>query len=805
MASMAGRTINPVSKIKSAASPIGLIYGAAIALAAILTGLRLVILRGDLAGMALSESIAVVLRGSYQDWVVVFCSGLVALFVCARLKSQRGRWRVALAYLAICILLLLWGAANPVAVRLLGEPVTISWLRYSDIFNSTYIFDSIFHILSPAMMVAGAAGVVAFVALALAISVPVHRFLGTGWRSVFFAGLPMVAILALGLGNGDSTLSQGKLSNPAVAFFQSIFSEGRLTSDFAGLVDGTGVPAKPPVGKAVPIARPEFEPGQIRNVIVIAMESIPAKYTQGFGGTFPVTPNLLKYSAIGQKFDNAYAHAPASNYFLVSLMAAIVPELSPYSMTYTYPDLNLETIGQVLKAQRYRTGFFNSADNRFQNTIGFVSHAGFDTVLDHRDWSCETGIYEFEHASFQFLNTSNDRCTIKPMTDWIDQDPSRPFFITFRTGMTHYPYFTGEEPQTYVEDENLNRFLNAMRVGDDAFGRLMDFLIDRDLLDSTLVIAMGDHGEAFGEHGNFVHAAGLFEENLHVPLVLINPVLFSGESSDLIAGVSDIAPTILDLLGVRKPRSWQGQSLYAPERSNGVLFFAPWNGFQIGFREGTKKFFHNINSGDSWLFDLAADPHEANNLADTAPEEVAQAKAVLAEWIAVQNAWTDHLLKGEDALYSVASVSGISELVIQATGTRFKTAPKARVTLDGELIGEFEVSRAPINAEHAVSQQQIDQALSTFTYTTPDLHCAKQIIIQFLNDEWAGENLTGDTDLYIKRVDLAGTRYRPQEFKLNTERAGGIRGDYFTLWRKGSLRVDLEVGPECITEDLTTQ
>ena len=783
-----------------------LIVGTGLTLALFLTGLRILILKNELSDLSLLEGLVLVVRGSLQDWAFVLFIVLAALGSIWRLGATHGlSWRVV-AFVAFSGLILLWGIANVSSVRLLGEPVTMSWILYSDIFNSTYILDSILHIFNLKLVLTAAAVTTVFVVISFLSAVLLEKWVEIGWKAFLAALTLMILLTSFGAGIGDGQIGRGKLSNPTIAFGLSFFSEGRLTPDFAETGDGSSVSFKQMLGRAKPSQRPDTESGQIRNVVLFILESTPTKYTQGFDGIYPTTPNLLKYSAVGRKFTNAYAHAPASNYFLVSAMAGIIPELSPFSMTYSYPNLRLESIADVLKARGFRTGFFNSADNRFQNTVGFVSHAGFDTVKDHRDWPCETGIYEATHASWKYLNTSNDLCTVKPVLEWIGRDPDRPFFLTFKTGMTHYPYYPGQNSQNYVADEYLNRYLNAIRVGDEAFGRVMDYLSEKNLLNSTLVVAVGDHGEAFGEHGSYVHAAALYEENIHVPLVLINPELFSGGSSDVIGGISDVAPTILDLLDIPAPKTWQGLSLFSQERYNGVLFFAPWKGFQIGFREGTKKYIYNAHSEQSWLFDLANDPNEQHNLAGEFPAEMERAKLIMAEWVTAQHEWVAYLLKGSGAEVPAASAdTGPSELVIYATGTSFKSAPKARVRIDDKTIGYIEVTLAPVNAEMPVTETQIDAAVTKFKFSLEALDCAKRVEVFFLNDEWAGENLTGDTDLYIERIELDHRLYWPKHFTLGTARAGGAKDGYFKLWRKGGFWVELDVPPDCLARDLVSR
>jgi lipoteichoic acid synthase len=156
-------------------------------------------------------------------------------------------------------------------------------------------------------------------------------------------------------------------------------------------------------------------------------------------------------------------------------------------------------------------------------------------------------------------------------------------------------------------------------------------------LDSTLIITLGDHGEAFGRHGQYVHASNIYEENVHIPLVFINRRLFAGEESSVIAGQVDIAPTVLDLLGLPQPSDWQGRSLFASDRSPRTYFFAPWADLLFGYREGERKNIFNATSGQYEAYDLKDDPQETRNLIDQLPGARQQILDRTAAWVQYQN------------------------------------------------------------------------------------------------------------------------------------------------------------------------
>src|ERR1041385_6246555 len=117
---------------------------------------------------------------------------------------------------------------------------------------------------------------------------------------------------------------------------------------------------------------------------------------------------------------------------------------------------------------------------------------------------------------------------------------------------------------------------------------------------------MGDHGEAFGSHDQITHASKIYEENLHIPFVLINPA-FTQRNLTQIGGIVDVAPTIMSVLGLSVPEKWQGQNLFAGKNER-TYFFCPWSDYLFGYREGDKKFIYNATTNKTEVYDLKADP-----------------------------------------------------------------------------------------------------------------------------------------------------------------------------------------------------
>ncbi|MCA0045098.1 sulfatase-like hydrolase/transferase [Celeribacter litoreus] len=750
--------------------------------------LRLIALRPDMDGLRASLVGQLFLQGIWQDWLILLLLTYGVLTFLRGAARPVARRMLTGMYVVSLSVILLWGAVNITALRMLGAPVTADWVAYSDVAHTDVIFDSLPHVLSMSgvLMTLSLLVVVFGGARVLAR----ERFPGAGPLLGVYG---VSVVLGLALISTPVAGSAERRVNPLVAFARS-FSQS-ATPDALILLQNVGDVTQA-FERVSGAPRPSEPAIPIRNVVFFAYESTPARQTQGWEGAYPVTPNLAAALDHGIAFDRAYAHVPASNYFLVSAFAGIVPELSSVSMTETHTADNLPNLPSVLGAAGMRTAWFNSADNRFQNTGGFLTAIGFDHVVDYRDWTCEEGVFEVTNVTDRFRNTSSDLCTADQMKMWLDDDPDAPFFLAFRTGMTHYPYFPGQEPQTYVEDETYNRYLNALRVGDEAFGELMAHLEARGLLEETLIVVMGDHGEAFGEHGTYVHAASIYEENVHVPMAFINPQLFSGSRSDVIVSISDAAATITDLLGIETPPQWEGQSVFAETRPHGAIFFAPWNGFQIGFTDGDRKFIINANSGEAELYDLATDPYEKTDIALSDPGALADAQRVMAAAVSVHKARMAAILSGE---LPTLPKTRATEIVLTVSGTAFGEAPKGWVFLDGEDIGGFEVASAPDTSNQSATRDEINAAFMDIRLPVILDPCSRELEIYFTNDKWAGEGLTGDIDLLLRRVMVDGVSYTSGRFTELSGGGGGIDGTDYRFYRKGGITIGLELSPACLT------
>ncbi len=183
-----------------------------------------------------------------------------------------------------------------------------------------------------------------------------------------------------------------------------------------------------------------------------------------------------------------------------------------------------------------------------------------------------------------------------------------------------------------ISEETVRRRAEMMLAVDEGVGRIVDTLKELGKLDNTLIIFTSDNGYFYGEHGLTIERRLPYEESVKTPLLMRYPKLMRpGTSIDALAVSVDLAPTILEMVGVKIPEHIQGVSL-APllrgernEVHESILieFYShenpfPWTAgldYRI-VRKGQYKYIRWIRFGEdkAELYDLDRDPYELNNL-----------------------------------------------------------------------------------------------------------------------------------------------------------------------------------------------
>jgi arylsulfatase A-like enzyme len=376
-----------------------------------------------------------------------------------------------------------------------------------------------------------------------------------------------------------------------------------------------------------------------KNVIVIVLESVGAKYLSLYGSSYNTTPTLIEEAAHALVFENFYAHVPYTFCSFMALNFSIYPGMPwCYAPGDTFARDGArplpQTLASVLKQRGARTAYLNNGDLGWAGMGYVLKNQGYDTIEDYR---------ALGGATLTSWGTE-DRVLFDRLIRFIDEKPGQPFYAFCWTDQTHDPYelgpaskkidfFGAQVPARHAGD--LGRYLNVLRQVDQHLADLFRALRDRGLADDTLVVITGDHGEAFGDpHDQRGHGFTAYQEDVNVPLILWNPRLFSGgQRLNTIGGHVDLNATVAELLGIQAPGDWQGHSMFDPARPQRAYYLASIGEYLFGVRDGKWKYTFEATSGREFLTDLTVDPDELKNFAGSEPDICRELRHRVAAWV----------------------------------------------------------------------------------------------------------------------------------------------------------------------------
>lgn len=353
------------------------------------------------------------------------------------------------------------------------------------------------------------------------------------------------------------------------------------------------------------------------NVLIITLDATRADRLGCYGYPKAGTPNLDALAAGGVRFENAVCQVPLTGPSHCSLFTGVYPFVHR-----VHDDGNgvlspeIQTLAETLKAAGRTTAAFVSS---FSLDSRFGLGRGFDVFDDNLS----------SGQPFKSLNAERRADEVfAPFARWLDEHKAERFFAWIHFFDPNVPY---DPPSPYKE-----RFVSDLYDGEIAFvdenvGKIVGKLRDDGLLQRTLVIIAGDHGEAFGEKEETGHGVFIYEPTMRVPLILYaENCLPSGRVVRSRVRLIDIPSSVLDLLDLPGLKDSQGTSLlpYAWGKRKDALdsymeTYFPRDNYGwselVGLQRAEWKY---IRAPREELYDLKEDPKEEKNLAGTKPDVV---------------------------------------------------------------------------------------------------------------------------------------------------------------------------------------
>jgi choline-sulfatase len=443
------------------------------------------------------------------------------------------------------------------------------------------------------------------------------------------------------------------------------------------------------------------------NVLLVTIDTLRRDRVGAFGSTRNLTPTLDRLAREGVTLTRAYASAPLTLASHASILTAVSPPVHGLRANGLFRlGPVIPTLATILKAAGYRTGAFVGAfvlDARFGLDRGFdvyddrygdaadAERRAEDVVRPAAAW-----IAGGDAVGTKGRGTGGQSPGSQSPSPPVDQSPrGTPWFAWVHLYDPHEPY---RAPEPFASQHEA--YDAEVAYTDATLGRMLDDLRSAGTLDRTLIVVAADHGESLGEHGERTHGVFVYDVTMKVPVILSGSGFgvrgsgfsflgsgFSGSGSgsgsgsfDGLARLIDLAPTILDLIGIVAPASFEGRSITGGTGAQSAYVeamdanltrnWAPLSGIVTADRK-------LIDLPIPELYDLRSDPGEATNLLSREAERARTLQSLLRATIA------DFASRGSAAEKTTLSADARQRL--QALGYVASSAnPTARVYTDAD-------------------------------------------------------------------------------------------------------------------------
>ncbi len=436
-------------------------------------------------------------------------------------------------------------------------------------------------------------------------------------------------------------------------------------------------------------------PADKPNVMLIVLDSVRADHLSLYGYERDTTPNLRRLAGESTVYTNAISAGDMSLSSHASMFTGIYPSFHQAHFNslgdrWGHPlDSRYPTLAGILSAKGFDTVSVAS------NYLFLGEDYGLGRGFAYRDSGAPP---VFLKTSYPFLLRDRIRNLLarfqkpwqsEPMfrraedidrvaLDVLDKHrtPDGRFFCFLNYMDAHSPYlppdrfavqYPGFDPGIKIgryadvqhevlirknsmppheRDHLISQYDGAIAYMDWTLGRLVDQLKQRGLYDNTLLIVTSDHGEAFGDKDMVGHGLSVYQDLVHVPLLIKYPGQRSSARPETFVSLTDLAPTILAVLGYPLPKTFQGRSLgsraaslhatVVPERDIPVMTETFANPMSYRWKDrfqrsaqalfsGSLKFIQS-SKGNEELYDLSTDPREDRNILETQPTETFEAR-----------------------------------------------------------------------------------------------------------------------------------------------------------------------------------
>lgn len=348
------------------------------------------------------------------------------------------------------------------------------------------------------------------------------------------------------------------------------------------------------------------------NIIIFIMESVGSRYMFDTSLGNPIAmPFLKRLSKESWYLKRHFTTSNISTKAIFSILSGRY-DLFKKEAFGVRIDARIPSIYNFLD-KNYESFIVTPSPIRWYFPTEFVKNSGFNEIY-HFD-NLPFKIREELHTFGRYIGRDEIE-TVKFFIKRIEK-AKEPFLAIYLSFSAHLPYFDyGPEYRILENDGRLiSRYYNNLFLLDNMIRNIFEHLERSGLLEKTILVIVGDHGQAFGQHqkDNYMHHRYSYNENLETPAIIYQPKIFNPKSFEYPTSHVDILPTILDAIGAKfDPSLLDGESLFNVPLNRKFIFFYGQEGTISCLDTNLVKLQYSLKNNRCWVFDLKSDPEEKN-------------------------------------------------------------------------------------------------------------------------------------------------------------------------------------------------
>lgn len=371
------------------------------------------------------------------------------------------------------------------------------------------------------------------------------------------------------------------------------------------------------------------------NVVLIVVDALRADHLGVYGSKRPTSPHIDRIAAGGTVFNNCFAPVPMTQPSFATMYTSLYPVSHGLMRNDAALSSKAVTLAEILHGAGWETGAVVGASN-LDSVFGL--NQGFEFYEDSLGHKMDPEVKMVDRMKRWERSAEEVNHLV---LGWVDKQPAdHNFFLMVHYYDPHKPY---QPPAPYdsmyerVAGDKISEaralYDGEVTYVDQQIGNLVDEFQKRHLKEKTLFLITADHGEGLGDHNWMTHIWKIYDEALHIPLIIAGPGIPAGKRVTAMVQNIDYTPSILDFLNLPQQPQFQGLSfmplLHGARKIRNYVMFdkakPPWNFKELepewdkfpysqwAIRTEAEKFIWSSDRNYEY-YDLWQDPGELHNL-----------------------------------------------------------------------------------------------------------------------------------------------------------------------------------------------